>query len=342
MSGSPQNELPPEAVMLQMITGKFVTVMLYVASKLELADHVADGPRSIAELAAATKSNPRSIYRILRALASIGVFRETEDGSFASTPLSDTLRSGVPGSMREMSLWFGCPFHNVAWADIMPGVKNGGSNFSQRFDKNVFEHMNDNPGDLEIFQNAMTSLSAPSAQWVVDACDFSGFERIVDVGGGAGLLLARILQANPALVGVLLDAPQVVPLADERLTAEGVSDRAETVAGDFFASVPEGADCYIMKMIIHDWDDDNCRAILKNCREAMADGGKIYVVDQVIPPGNDPFIGKMIDIEMLAMTEGGVERTEDEFHDLFDSAGLSLDRVIPTEGFMSVLEASKA
>lgn len=337
---SAPNEMPPEAVMMQMITGKFVTVMLYVVAELKIADLLADGPKSVAELATATGANERSIYRILRALSSIGTFTETEDGVFGSTPLSDLLRSDVPGSMREMAIWIGCPFHNTAWADIMPGVRSGGSNFSQRFGVNVFEHMNENPKDLEIFQNAMTGFSGMTAQWVVGAYDFPEASTVVDVGGGNGLLISKILAANPSLRGILYDLPQVVAGAPDVLDAEGVADRCETVGGSFFEGVPGGGDVYILKHIIHDWDDERNKIILDHCREAMNDGGKVVVVDMVIPPGNDPFFGKILDIEMLVVTEGGLERKEDEHRALFESAGLNLDRVIQTEGFICVLEGS--
>jgi hypothetical protein len=337
---SEQNELPPEAVMMQMISGKFVTVMLYVVAELKIADLVAEGPRSVADLAKETGANERSIYRILRALSSIGTFTETEDGVFGSTPTSDVLRSGVPGSMREMAIWIGCPFHNTAWSDIMPGVMSGGSNFSQRFGINVFEHMNENPKDLAIFQNAMTGFSGISAQWVVDAYDFSGASKVVDVGGGNGLLVSKILAANPSLQGILYDLPQVVAGAPDVLNAEGVADRCETIGGSFFEGVPKGADAYVLKHIIHDWDDERNKIVLDHCREAMNDGGKVVVVDMVIPPGNDPFFGKLLDIEMLVVTEGGLERKEEEHRALFESAGLNLDRVIPTEGFICVLEGS--
>lgn len=340
MSGP--NEMPPEAMMMQMITGKFVTVMLYVVAELRIADLVADGPKSAADLAKETGANDQSIHRILRALASIGTFTETEDGTFANTPTSELLRSDVPGSMREMAIWIGCPFHNTAWADIMPGVKTGGSNFSQRFGINVFEHMNENPKDLEIFQNAMTGFSGITAQWVVGAYDFSSVSKVVDVGGGNGLLISKVLAANPSLKGILYDLPQVVAGADDVLKGEGVADRCETVGGSFFEQVPEGADLYMMKHIIHDWDDERNKVILEHCRDAMADGGKVVVVDMVIPPGNDPFFGKLLDIEMLVVTEGGRERTEEEFRTLFESAGLTLDRVIPTDGFVCVLEGSRA
>lgn len=342
MSKGNGNGMPPEAVMMQMVTGKFITTMLYVVAHLKIADLVAEGPRSAEALAEATGANPRSIYRILRALASVGIFEETDDEVFSNTPLSATLRSGVPGSMREMAIWMGCPFHNTAWADIMPGVNEGDSNFSRRFGVNVFEHLNENPTDLEIFQNAMTGFSGMTAQWVVDTYDFSGASKVVDVGGGNGLLLSRILASNPKLKGVLCDLPQVVAGAPEILKSEGVADRCEMVAESFFEGVPKGGDIYIMKHIIHDWDDARCKIVLDHCRGAMAEGGKVLVVDMVIPPGNDPFFGKLLDIEMLVVTEGGLERREDQFRTLFESAGLKLDRIVPTQGFISLLEGTPA
>lgn len=338
----PPTALPPEIQVLQMILGKVTTLLLFVAARLGLADLLKDGPRSIEHLASAAGVHARSLYRVMRALASLGVFAETEPGHFALTPLAETLRSDVPGSLRDLAIWNGCEFHNLAWADILHGVQTGESNFRHRFGMTVFEHMDRHLADSAIFQNACTAISGREAAWVREAYDFSGFRTLVDVGGGNGKLLATLLQDHPSLKGVLFDLPSVVEGAHGLFRAEGLEGRYEIVGGDFFKAAPQGGAAYLLKHIIHNWDDERCRKILGNCRDAMAPDGKVLVMDPVILPGNDPFLGKLFDIEMLVMTEGGVERTESEFEELFASAGLKLNRIVPTESFLSVIEGVRA
>ena len=240
--------------------------------------------------------------------------------------------------MRNVAIWFGYEFHNRAWASISHIVRTGESNFQNQFGMTVFEYMNDHPEDLGIFQNFLTQLSEQEAHWACDVYDFTGLRKIVDVGGGNGMLLARILSKHPDLTGVLYDQPKVVEGAHSILESHRLGNRCEITGGDFFKTVPKGRSAYILKHIIHDWDDERCRKVLENCRDAMTEGGRVLVMDQVIPAGNEPHPGKLLDMEMMVMSEGGIERTEGEFKALFTSAGLKLNRIVPTEGFLSIVE----
>ena len=330
--------MPPEAQMLQMIMGKFNTLLLHTVAELGIADLLKDGPKPVDKLASEAGVHPAMLYRVLRALAFQGVFAERVGKEFALTPKAETLRSDVPGSMRGLAIWLGCEFHNRAWANISHVVRTGESNFQKQFGMTAFEYMNDHPEDLGIFQNALTQLSEQEAHWACDVYDFTGLRKIVDVGGGNGMLLARILSKYPDLTGVLYDQPKVVEGAHSVLESHRLGNRYEIAAGDFFETIPEGGDAYTLKHIIHDWDDERCRKVLENCRAAMAEGGRVLVLDQVIPEGNEPHIGKLFDIEMMVVTEGGIERTEGEFQTLFASAGLKLNRIVGTEGFLSIVE----
>lgn len=334
--GPPQP--PPSSQLMQMLMGKMLTQMIGIVARLGIADLLKDRPKSVGELAPATETHERSLYRVLRALASIGIFAETDPGTFTNTPLSETLRSDVPDSVRDFAIFFNNDLHNKAWSDLMHSVKTGGSAAEHALGMKDFSWLEEHPELQSEFNNAMTSLSRQNSMAVAQAYDFSGFDKIVDVGGGYGFMLAAILKSNPSLRGVLYELPSVLEGASGVAEEGGVTDRFETAGGSFFENAPEGADAYIMKSIIHDWNDDACVTILRNCRTAMKPSGKVLVVDMVIPPGNAPHPGKMIDIEMLTMTQGGYERTADEFRALFEMAGLKLTRIVPTRSPMSIVE----
>jgi hypothetical protein len=333
---------PPPAVMFTLIAGRWVSHLIYVVAKLELADRLKHGPRTVEELAVAAEVQAPALYRVLRALASVGVFAETKDKRFKLTPLAVTLQTAVPGSMHALALLFGEKYMEDAWAQLLDGVKTGEIPFLKAHGVSEFEYLEKHPDDLTVFGEAMTSVSSTENPAIAAAYKFSGIRTLVDVGGGNGSLLATILKANPKLKGVLFDLPSVSARAkqDRHVTAKGIAERCTLESGDFFEAVPRGGDAYIMKRTLHDWDDQRCAKILANCRSAMSEKGRVLVVDAVIPPGNDPDRGKLLDMQMFVI--GGRERTKQEFATIFREAGLKLTRVVPTKCPLSIVEGVRA
>lgn len=334
----PNLMVPPPMQMMQMITAYWVSQSIYAAARLGIADQLKTGPKSYLELADLTGSHAPSLYRLLRALASVGVFAETATGIFALTPLSYCLRSDVPESVRDASIMMGDPEHYGSWGNILHSVQTGQSGFENMYGKNVFEYYAENPEPATVFDRAMTSFSSVESAAVVAEFDFSGIHTLVDVAGGHGSLLLAILEANPTMQGILFDQPDVIDRARSLVADRSASNRCQLATGNFFESVPQGADAYLMKHIIHDWDDERSIAILKRCHEAMADQGRVLLVEQVIPPGDEPFLGKLLDVNMLVMCPGGKERTADEYRCLLEKAGFRLTRIVPTSGLVSVVE----
>jgi SAM-dependent methyltransferase len=337
-----QGEIPPPHVqMLQMISGFWLSRSVYAAAKLGLADLVRERPRTVAELAEATGTHAQSLYRLLRALACAGVFAEDEAGRFGTTPLAATLERDAPGSMRAFAMTELGEEHYPAWGELLHSIRTGETAFDKVFGMPVFDFFARNPENARVFNDAMTGLTNVAGAAVVEAYDFKPFRRVVDVGGGHGGFLAAILRANPDAAGVLFDSPQVVEGGRALLESQGFAGRCEIVGGDFFEEVAAGGDLYALKWIIHDWDDAQSARILRNVRRAMAGGGRLILVEQVIPPGNNPSLGKFVDLNMLVMT-GGRERTEEEFRALYDAAGFRLTRVIHTASPMSIIEGEPA
>lgn len=331
---------PPEAFIVQLALSALMSQALYVAAKLGIADLLADKPQPVDKLAADTNTHERSLYRVLRSLSSVGVFREVEPKVFALTPVAEYLRSGAPNSMRNGAIFMGEEWHWRVWGNMLYSVQTGESAWSQAHGVSVFEYFTANPEQGEIFNRAMTDMSVSIAPAIVEAYDFSGFTRIADIAGGHGFMLSQILKAAPSLSGILFDMPHVIAGAGQLLEREGVAARVEKVTGDFFKSVPS-ADAYIMKHIIHDWDDERCGTILKNIGAAIKPGGKLLIVEVVVPEGNEPHYSKLLDLEMLT-SPGGVERTAQEYDALLAQAGLRLTRIIPTKSPFSIIEAVKA
>jgi len=335
-------KLSPPDVMRNLAIGYWVARLVHVAAKLRLADLLKKGPRTVEDLAAAAGVQPLMLYRILRALASVGVFAETKSRRFKLTPLAATLQTGVPSSMHGWALMINENWGWDSWKELLSGVKNGEVPFLKAHGIPIFEYFEKHPEDLQVFGESMTSLSRTENPTVAAAYTFSGLRTLVDVGGGHGSLLATVLKANPKLTGVLYDQPSVSARAekDQHVTAKGVAERCRLESGNFFESVPKGGDAYIMKYILHDWNDEACVKILANCRAAMNEKGKVLVVDNVIAPGNDPGWGKLLDIQMLII--GGRERTRKEFAAIFAAAGLRLTRVVPTKCPLSIVEGVRA
>ena len=331
-------KLSPSEVMRNLTIGYWVARLVHVAAKLKLADFMKKGPRTIEDLAAAAGVQPQPLSRILRALASVGVFAETKNGRFTLTPLAATLQTGVPASMHAWALMINENWGWDAWKELLHGIKTGEVPFFKAHGVPLFEYFEQHTEDLQVFGESMTSISTTENPTIPAAYTFSRIKTLVDIGGGHGSLLATILKANPKLKGILYDQPSVIARAeqDQHVTAKGIAKRCRLETGNFFEAVPKGGDAYIMKYILHDWNDDACVKILTNCRDAMNEKGKVLVVDNVIAPGNDPSWGKLLDIQMLII--GGRERTKKEFASIFAAAGLKLTRVVPTKGPLSIVE----
>jgi hypothetical protein len=332
--------IPPQAQILAMLTGTWKAQALYAAAKLGLADLLKDGPRAPAELADVTGTHAPSLYRLLRALASVGVFSEQVDGKFGLTPLAECLRSDVPSSQRAAALMMG-EEHFQAWADVLHSLRTGQPAFDRRFGMPIFQYLAANPGPAQVFDAAMTSVHGAETQAMLDVYDFTNIGSLVDVGGGNGTTLAAVLRKYPAIRGILFDRPDVVERARANLRAAGVESRCRTAAGDFFQAVPEGGDAYLLRHIIHDWDDEQSRTILANVRQAGGKAATLLLVESVIPPGNEPFNAKWLDLNMLVIP-GGKERTEAEYRELYAAAGFRLSRVVPTRLEVSVIEGMPA
>ena len=333
--------LPSQQVM-QLLLGKFVSRSLTAVADLSIADLLHAGPLSIDELAEKTETDADALYRVLRALAAANVFTELPDRTFENNPLSDTLREDSERSTRAMVRWINDPAGWTPWGRLDHSLKTGQPAADEVFGKDVFSWLQENPSSLDIFQNAMTGFSATAAHAVAEAYDFSGLEKIVDVGGGHGFFLGTILNKFDGVQGVLFDRPEVVEQAGGTLDQLKVTQRVECVAGDFFEGVPAGADLYTLKHIIHDWDDERSKTILDHCRQAMKPGGRILVVDTVLSDGPEGVFSKLLDLEMLVLTPGGRERTEVDFASLFNKCGLKLNRIVPTQSPVSIVEAVAA
>ena len=347
-SRSPDPESPaPDAaaqgaaiqLLNQIALGYILSAALNVALELRIADRLADNPRSVADLAQDAGVTEDGLYRVLRALASGGIFEEQQTRTFALNLPATMLRQG-PASLYDLGLWMTDPFHFRVYAEMLHAVTTGQPAAERVTGMPVFEYFAREPKLSAVFNNAMTSWSGPTVAAALKAYDFSGIRVLVDVAGGHGYVLTSVLRQYPAMRGVLFDLDHVIAGAAPVITTAGVGDRVQTAAGDFFTAVPAGGDAYIMKNIIHDWDDERSIAILENIRTALGDrrDGRVILLEAVIPHGNQPDFGKLIDLEMLLMP-GGRERTADEFASLFEQGGFSLARIVPTESPLSVIEA---
>jgi hypothetical protein len=333
-----QSQEPTHVEMYGMLNAHVLVQALHVAATLQIADHLAEGPRVIEELADLTSTHAPSLHRLLRMLAGAGVFAETEPGHFGLTPLASTLQTGTPDSVRDWALFIAAPPVWAAWGDLLHSVRKGESAFEHTFEMPMFTYMNDHPELADAYNTWMAKQSELQNGAVMASYDFSASHTVVDVGGGHGATLAAILQSNPEVRGVLFDLPQVV----DKVTLPGtIAQRCKIVAGDMLKSVPVGADAYILKRVLMDWSDEQASHALLNCRNAMVEDGKILVIEPVVPDGNDPSVSKFLDLIMLALQHGGRVRTESEHRALFEAAGLELVRIIPTSSPLSLIEGGR-
>lgn len=325
--------------LLQFLTAKWVAPSIGVLAELRIADLVADAPRTPDDLAAATGTHPQSLYRVLRAAASVGVFAEDGEGRFGLTPAAERLRSGVPGSMRAAAvLMTADPFWRP-YGHLMHSVRTGEPAFDHVYGTDIYAYLAGHPELAELFGETAVSVHRRSTTEIVEAHDFGGYGTVVDVGGGTGFLLGGVLAAHPAVRGVLLERPGVLDAARKYFADEGLTDRVELVAGDFFESVPDGGDAYVVKSCLHNFLDPRATELLRAVRAVIPDHAPLVVVDAVVPPGNEPAYAKIDDIEMLAIA-GGLDRREDEWAALLEAGGFTLTRVVPTAGTLSLIEAT--
>jgi ubiquinone/menaquinone biosynthesis C-methylase UbiE len=332
-------ELPPQFALARMMTGYAVSQLIYIGAKLGLADLLQQGPQSINELANNTKTHQDSLNRVMRCLVALGLFKQNESGQFELAALGQFLRTDVPDSLAEMSLFSEESY--LAWGHLLHSVETGETAFKRVFGMHRYQYLEQHPEAAARFNAAMARLSSQLAAAVVSAYDFSRFETAVDIGGGQGGLLLAVLRANPTLGAILFDTSSVVDVREEQLEGTGIAGRCKLVAGDFFESVPAGGDVYLLSHVIHNWDDDHCIRILKNCRKAIGPEGRLLIIEMIVPtefaPSFSTYPLVMTDLQMLVMT-GGRERTESEFGTLLAAAGFKLERVVPTQALDSVIE----
>ena len=333
------NGLSPAQLVYRVMNGHVIARAVFIAIELQLADKIQKGHSNAESLAKAAGADARMIYRILRILAGQGIFREGKDRQFSLTEMGETL---LPDSQESIAALGKLTHHPTTWAALggFPHtIRTGETDFDHAIGESWIEHMATDNEFAAIFHQAMNGLTRMHNSSVAEAYDFSKHTRIVDVGGGNGALLSAILSRNDKLSGVLLDRESAIDQA--RQGAGGPMERCELVIGDFFDAVPSGGDVYILKIILHDWGDDDCIRILKNCREAMVDGGRVLVIDRLIGAPNEPSLTHVADMFMMAFT-GGVERSESEFEELFNRSGLALVGTTATSTDINVLEAAKA
>jgi hypothetical protein len=327
----------PAQHIVRLAFGFAVSQALRVVADLEIADRLSGGERSVDELAAETSSHADALYRVMRLLAAEGVFRETDARRFGLTEIGEALCSDDRSSPRDLIRMLNQEPY-LAFARLDHSVRTGLPAFGEVFGKPRFDWLADHPDEAALFQRAMIALNQGSNEAIAEAYDFGPFSRVVDVGGGHGQLLSAILTRHPHISAVLFDLPSGVQMP--RSGAEGSLPRTEFVTGSFFDSVPQGADVYVLKKVIHDWNDKQAAVILRHCRDAMTPHGRVLIAETIIPAGDEPNPIKLIDANMLAVT-GGLERTEAEYASLLAAAGLRLKRVISTSGPISVLEACR-
>jgi C-methyltransferase len=335
-----QHLVPAPAAMSELITGEWVSQAIAAAAQLDVADALAAGPLSLDELAGRVGADDQALARLLRALISRGIFRQLQDGRYALTRLADTLRTDAPVSVRGMARLIGSRQHREFWSLLADAVRTGRPVIPMLHGTDAFGYLSESPELAGLFNDAMTALSEVFAASVTDAYDFTAFNVVVDVGGGHGRLMSAILSACPGVRGVLYDLPDVVAGAPPVLDGVGVSDRVRVEGGSFFTDpLPADGDIYILKNVIHDWNDHTSQAILSNIGAAAPATATLLLVEQVIPDHNREFTGKWSDLEMMVMGEGR-ERTADEYRDLLHNSGFSVNRIIETTSSVSLIEAA--
>ncbi|MDT4989282.1 MAG: hypothetical protein QOI74_3376 [Micromonosporaceae bacterium] len=325
--------------LIQLAEGFGPARAVQLAAELGVADLVVDGPRDAAELAAATGTHPGALYRLLRALAAVGVFTEVQAGRFGLTPIGERLRTDHPQTLRSWVVFQG--LFNGVYADAMHSIRTGEATFPAVFGEPIFSYLEGHPELGGVFNAAMAEHSRVMGRALAESYDFTAVRRLVDVGGGDGSFLCELLSAWTGTTGVVFDLPYVADAAHKQFAGVGLGERCTFTGGDFLREVPGGADVYVLKGIIHNWPDDQAAAILGNCRRAMGPDGRLLLIEWLVPEGDTPHPSKLIDLSML-LVYGGQERTEREYTGLLAEAGLRLDRIIESPSSLKVIEALPA
>ena len=316
-----------------LLSGYWHTQAISVAARLDIATLLKDGPRSAEDLAQATGTHPQALYRLIRALATLGIFAEDDQRRFKLTPLAECLLNPATKAMAIMRGGF--QYH--AWGELLYSIQTCKSGFEKVYGQPIFDYFAENPDLGKLFDQAMTGVHGKETEAMLEAYDFSGIKTLADIGGGNGSVLTAVLKKNPAMKGILFDLPGVAARTRDTILAAGLDNRCQVVEGSFFEAIPSGADAYLMRHIIHDWDDEKSLAILRNCRQAAGSRGKLLLVEGVVPQGNEPSVSKFFDLAMM-VGPGGMERTEAEYRVLFEKAGFRLTRIVPTRTWVSVIE----
>jgi hypothetical protein len=335
------HEADPHARMRQLIMGFRASQLIYVAAKLGVVDELANGPCDAAVLAAAVGAAPQPLYRLLRALASIGVLEESPERIFTLAPLGHPLRRDVPGSLKSTALLYGDAVFWNAYGQMCHSIRTGEVAFEHAHGQPMYAYLASHPTAASLFHEAMSGFSEQEIAAILEAYDFADFTTVVDVGGGQGALIAALLKTYSHLRGVILDREDVAAGARRLLEQAGLTERASFVAGDFFQTVPSGGSAYLLKSVIHNWDDTSAQKILRNCRQAMPESARVIIMERVIPAADTPSEAKLFDINML-VTVGGQERTEEEHRNLLQASGFELARTIPTASPLSLIEGVSA
>lgn len=332
---------PPHAQLVQMAMGHWVSRIVLVAAELKIADHLASGPRTAEELAGPTGAEPGPLHRFLRGLANLGILTESGDRRFGLTPVGEALRTGAPGSARASIMTIASDWWIDGFRQLSYSVRTGKSGFEKALGVPIFDYLAQRPEVASLFSETMIGVHGEEPAAIAAAYDFTGVSTLVDVGGANGHLLATVLARNPSMRGILFDLPHVVRDAPALLAARGMVDRVKIEEGSFFERVPDGADAYLLSHVIHDWSEPQCLTILGHCRRVLRPGGRLLIVEMVLPSDGEPHPGKMLDLMML-VGPGGQERTAPEYSALLEKAGFRLTKIVPTASAVSVVEAAPA
>ncbi len=336
---STETEAPPstDQALIQLLSAAWATRAVAAAATLGIPEILAEGAKSADEVAASTGAHAGATYRLLRGLASLGVFERRADGRFVNTDVGDRLREGAPGGLKDMFIAETDRVHWHSWERLVDAVKTGLPRPQAVFGMPVFDYYTKNPAEGEQFGRAMKNVSGFAAAAVLEGYDFSGVQTVMDVGGGNGSMALAILDRYPRMRGKVVDLPYIEPQAKQMIQAAGVAQRCEFEAADFFKGVPKGADLHVLKFILHDWTDEECVQILRRCREALAPGGRILVIEMLVPEEIRPGFVMLMDLNMLVMA-GGRERTAKEFEKVLGEAGFEMTRVIATDKPFALIE----
>jgi ubiquinone/menaquinone biosynthesis C-methylase UbiE len=328
----------PAAELMLLVTGYRVSQAIHVAATLGIADIIKNGASSASDLAVATSSHPAALYRVLRALAAAGVFHEDDEKRFSLTPLGECLRSDAERPIAAYAAFVGRPHQWQAWGALSHSVRTGENAYRHVHGVGVWDYLVGHPEEAVIFDRAMTGRSRGIVEDIVSTYDFSAFSRVVDIGGGQGVMIAAVLAAHTNIHGILFDRPDVVARAQPVLEAAGVAGRCDVVGGSFFEAIPEGGDAYLLKYILHDWDDTASLAILTACRRVFRPEGKLLIMERIVAAPNEGLETKTSDLNMLVSPDGQ-ERTADEFAAMLATAGFRMEGIVEVNARLSIVEA---